>query len=171
MALVPAGRYPVGGAPWREASTVWLGSFYIDSTEVTVGAYRRDLDSTLGGAPRTGRPPQRWPATRVFLGGAGGDFAWRPPRGPPPTPGEGGGPQIGRNPRGRGPPRGRRPQGGSRPTSQGGALSFPPPRPRGPPPGRPPPPAPLDWCPRGPAAPRGGGRSPPRSRYRPAWRS
>src|SRR5438128_5992692 len=35
MALVPAGRYPVGGAPWREASTTRLGSFYIDSTEVT----------------------------------------------------------------------------------------------------------------------------------------
>src|SRR2546422_9351205 len=75
MALVPAGRYPVGGAPWREASTVRLGSFYIDSTEVTVGAYRRYLDSALGMPPRACRPPERWPATRVFWGETGGGDA------------------------------------------------------------------------------------------------
>src|SRR5438093_533303 len=85
MALVPAGRYPVGGAPWREASTVRLGSFYIDSTEVTVGAYRRYLDSTLGMPPWTGRPPERWPATGVFWVEAVAYCAWRQPGGRLPT--------------------------------------------------------------------------------------
>src|SRR3989442_36573 len=85
MALVPAGRYPVGGAPWREASTVRLGSFYIDSTEVTVGAYRRDFGSTLGVAPLAGRPPQRWPAAGVFWVEAVAYCAWRQPGGRLPT--------------------------------------------------------------------------------------
>src|SRR5216117_3225675 len=84
-ALVPAGRYPVSGAPWREASTVRLGSFYIDSTEVTVGAYRRYLDSTLGMPPWTGRPPERWPATGVFWVEAVAYCAWRQPGGRLPT--------------------------------------------------------------------------------------
>src|SRR2546427_10066374 len=76
---------PVGGAPWREASTVRLGSFYIDSTEVTVGAYRRYLDSTLGMPPWTGRPPERWPATGVFWVEAVAYCAWRQPGGRLPT--------------------------------------------------------------------------------------
>src|SRR2546425_171197 len=58
MALVPAGRYPVGGAPWREASTVRLGSLYIDSTKGTLGAYPRDLGPAPGVAPPGGAGPQ-----------------------------------------------------------------------------------------------------------------
>src|SRR2546422_7275146 len=75
MALVPAGRYPVGGAPWREASTVRLRSFFIGSTEVPVGAYRRDLGSTPGVAPLAGPAPPRWAANRVFWVGEGADCA------------------------------------------------------------------------------------------------
>src|SRR2546425_716448 len=85
VARVLTGRYPVGGAPWREASRVRLGSFYIDSTEVTVGAYRRYLDSTLGMPPWTGRPPERWPATGVFWVEAVAYCAWRQPGGRLPT--------------------------------------------------------------------------------------
>src|SRR2546428_65259 len=65
--------------------TVRLGSFYIDSTEVTVGAYRRYLDSTLGMPPWTGRPPERWPATGVFWVEAVAYCAWRQPGGRLPT--------------------------------------------------------------------------------------
>src|SRR3989454_10454161 len=67
------------------SSTVRLGSFYIDSTEVTVGAYRRYLDSTLGMPPWTGRPPERWPATGVFWVEAVAYCAWRQPGGRLPT--------------------------------------------------------------------------------------
>src|SRR2546428_190693 len=92
MALVPAGRYPVGGAPWREASTVRLGSFYIDSTEVTGGAYRRGLGPAPGGPPPAGPPPRPRPAARGLRGGSVADCGGRPPRGRPAARGGGGGP-------------------------------------------------------------------------------
>jgi formylglycine-generating enzyme required for sulfatase activity/tRNA A-37 threonylcarbamoyl transferase component Bud32 len=66
MVLVPAGRYPVGGVASRPARTVALDSFYLDSTEVTVAAYRRFLDSTGGDAPWRGAPPSDWPATGIL---------------------------------------------------------------------------------------------------------
>src|SRR5881628_2702169 len=77
MALVPAGRYPVGGAPWREPTNVQLDSYYLDSTEVTVAAYQRYLDATHGTPPWPRKPPERWPATGVFWAEAAGYCAWR----------------------------------------------------------------------------------------------
>jgi formylglycine-generating enzyme required for sulfatase activity/tRNA A-37 threonylcarbamoyl transferase component Bud32 len=66
MVLVPAGRYAVGGAADRPSHTVALDSFYIDSTEVTVAAYRRFLDSAGSSAPWHGTPPTDWPATGIL---------------------------------------------------------------------------------------------------------
>jgi len=66
MVLVPAGRYPVGGAADRPARTVSLDSFYIDSTEVTVAAYRQFLDSAGAAAPWRAKPPIDWPATGIL---------------------------------------------------------------------------------------------------------
>jgi len=66
MVLVPAGRYPVGGRPWRDSTMVLLDSFGLDSTEVTVGAYERYLSSSGAPAPWPQQPPpERWPVTGV----------------------------------------------------------------------------------------------------------
>jgi len=66
MVLIPSGRYPVGGAANRPGGIVALDSFYVDSTEVTVAAYRAFLDSTGGAAPWRNAPPSDWPATGVL---------------------------------------------------------------------------------------------------------
>jgi len=54
MVLVPAGTYTIGrddGPPWsRPAHGVTLPAFYIDRTEVTVGAYRQLVDRSGGPA-------------------------------------------------------------------------------------------------------------------------
>jgi formylglycine-generating enzyme required for sulfatase activity len=83
--LVPAGPYPVGGRPWRSATTVRLDAFRIDSTEVTVGAYQRYLDSTAAPTPWTGKPPDEWPVTGVLWSEAVAYCRWRDPLGRLPT--------------------------------------------------------------------------------------
>ena len=77
MVLVPGGRYPVGGAADRPARIVTLDSFHMDSTEVTVAAYRRFLDSTGGEAPWRGAPPSDWPATGILWSEAQRFCGWR----------------------------------------------------------------------------------------------
>src|SRR3989442_3002022 len=87
MVLVPAGRYPVGGggAPWRDSTTVQLDSFYLDSAEVSVAAYRRFLDSTRAVPPWTQSPPDQWPVTGVLWSEAVAYCAWRQRGGRLPT--------------------------------------------------------------------------------------
>jgi protein kinase-like protein/sulfatase-modifying factor enzyme 1 len=66
MALVPADTYPVGGGRGgRPGHAIVLDAFYLDSTEVTVAAYQRYLDSTAA-APWSTRPPATWPATGIL---------------------------------------------------------------------------------------------------------
>jgi formylglycine-generating enzyme required for sulfatase activity len=78
MAFVPADTYPVGGQRGgRPGHGVALDSFYLDSTEVTVAAYQRYLDSTATPAPWTSRPPATWPATGILWGEAQRYCAWR----------------------------------------------------------------------------------------------
>jgi len=85
MVLVPAGVYPVGGAPWRSPTMVRLDSFYVDSTEVTVDAYRHYLDSTRSQPPWTRTPPAGWPVTGMLWAEALAYCAWRHPGGRLPT--------------------------------------------------------------------------------------
>jgi len=87
MVLVPAGRYPVGGggAPWRDSTAVQLDSFYMDSAEVSVAAYRRFLDSTRAVPPWTQSPPDQWPVTGVLWSEAVAYCAWRQRGGRLPT--------------------------------------------------------------------------------------
>jgi formylglycine-generating enzyme required for sulfatase activity len=66
MVRVPADSYPVGGAKGRPPHIVALDSFYLDSTEVTVAAYQRYLDSTGTAAPWRESPPKNWPATGIL---------------------------------------------------------------------------------------------------------
>lgn len=78
MTLVPADTYPVGGGPGgRPGHVVVLDSFYLDSTEVTVAAYQRYLDSTATAAPWSTRPPATWPATGILWSEAQRYCAWR----------------------------------------------------------------------------------------------
>src|SRR5436309_2477036 len=51
MVLVPRSNYRVGGRLGRPTTVVALDSFYIDSTEVTVGAYAPFLIATRAAAP------------------------------------------------------------------------------------------------------------------------
>jgi len=81
MVLVPAGLYRVGGAPGRDARTAQLGSFYIDSTEVTVAAYQRFLSAVPGVTPWTQKPPDGRPVTRVLWAEAEAYCGWRDPAG------------------------------------------------------------------------------------------
>src|SRR2546422_1102159 len=85
MLLVPAGDYLVGGTAGRDTGRVHLNAFYIDSTEVTAGAYAPFVRS--GGAPS---PYQRqratdWPVTGVLWAEAQKFCAWRLPGGRLPT--------------------------------------------------------------------------------------
>jgi formylglycine-generating enzyme required for sulfatase activity len=77
MARVPAGSYPVGGAAGRPRHVAALDSFYLDSTEVTVAAYRRYLDSTAAAAPWAKSPPGDWPATGLLWSEARRFCEWR----------------------------------------------------------------------------------------------
>jgi formylglycine-generating enzyme required for sulfatase activity len=77
MVLVPSGSYPVGGGERRPSQTVALDSFYIDSTEVTIAAYQRYLDSTLATAPWHGSPAPDWPATGTLWSEAKRFCEWR----------------------------------------------------------------------------------------------
>jgi hypothetical protein len=77
MVLVPSGGYPVGGGARRPRQTVALDSFYIDSTEVTIAAYQRYLDSTRGTAPWRGSPSPDWPATGILWREAQRFCEWR----------------------------------------------------------------------------------------------
>ncbi len=85
MLLVPAGEYLVGGAAGRDTARVRLDAFYIDSTEVTAGAYAPFVSS--GGAPSPyQRPrPADWPVTGVLWAEAQKFCAWRLTRGRLPT--------------------------------------------------------------------------------------
>ncbi len=66
MVLVPGGLYRVGGVAGHDTATVRLDSFYVDSTEVTVGAYRGFLDFTHSAPPWKRMPPDTWPITGVL---------------------------------------------------------------------------------------------------------
>ncbi len=66
MVPVPGGSYVVGGGQGRPTRTVTLPAFYIDSTEVTVGAYVHYLDSAHTAAPWRQQPPDDWPATGIL---------------------------------------------------------------------------------------------------------
>src|SRR5207237_2150378 len=63
--LVPGGAYRVGGTG-PGGTVVQLESFYIDSTEVTVGAYAPFLVVTHSPAPWAQTPPATWPVTGVL---------------------------------------------------------------------------------------------------------
>ena len=71
MALIPAGSYVIGsntGHPMtRPQHTVTLAAFGLDKHEVTVGEYKRFMDSTRSPAPWTGAMPRpSLPVTRVL---------------------------------------------------------------------------------------------------------
>jgi len=87
MVLVPAGLYPVGGGgvPWRDSTAVQLDTYFIDSAEVGVAAYRRYLDTTRAHPPWTQPPPDQWPATGVLWSEAVAYCAWRERGGRLPT--------------------------------------------------------------------------------------
>jgi TolB-like protein/Tfp pilus assembly protein PilF len=77
MTLVPGGFYTVGGGPGRAAVTVALDSFYIDSAEVAVAAFRRFLASTGGVAPWRRQPADSLPVTSVLWSEAQSYCLWR----------------------------------------------------------------------------------------------
>ncbi len=77
MVRVPADSYPVGGGRGRPSHIVVLDSFYLDSTEVTVAAYQRYLDSTAIAAPWRQSPPKSWPATGILWSEAQRFCQWR----------------------------------------------------------------------------------------------
>ncbi|MGH7614483.1 MAG: bifunctional serine/threonine-protein kinase/formylglycine-generating enzyme family protein [Gemmatimonadales bacterium] len=77
MVLVPSGHYRVGGSARRQGQTVALDAFYIDSTEVTIAAFQRFLESTTGTAPWRERPPPDWPATGILWREAKRFCEWR----------------------------------------------------------------------------------------------
>jgi len=91
MVLVPRGTYRVGAGPGRPTTLVALDSFYIDSTEVTVGAYAPFLLATRASAPWTHAPPATWPVTGVLWAEAQAFCRWRDPAARLPTEAEWGG--------------------------------------------------------------------------------
>jgi len=84
MVLVPGGAYRVSGTR-PGATAVELDSFYIDSTEVTVGAYAPFLAATHAPAPWTQAPPAAWPVTGVLWAEAQAFCRWRDPAARLPT--------------------------------------------------------------------------------------
>jgi formylglycine-generating enzyme required for sulfatase activity len=84
MVLVPSGAYRVSGTR-PGATAVELDSFYIDSTEVTVGAYAPFLLATHAPAPWTQPPPATWPVTGVLWAEAQVFCRWRDPAARLPT--------------------------------------------------------------------------------------
>src|SRR3989441_116841 len=85
MVLVPGGSYRVSAGPGRPATVVPLDSFYIDSTEVTVGAYAPFLTATHAAAPWTEQPAATWPVTGVLWAEAQAFCQWRDPAARLPT--------------------------------------------------------------------------------------
>ena len=85
MVLVPGGAYSVSGGPGQRATIATLDSFYIDSTEVTVGAYAPFLLATHAPAPWTQPPPATWPVTGVLWTEAQAFCRWRDPAARLPT--------------------------------------------------------------------------------------
>src|SRR5438876_1712338 len=85
MVLVPRSNYRVGGRPGRPTTVVALDSFYIDSTEVTVGAYAPFLIATRAAAPWAHAPPATWPVTGVLWAEAQAFCRWRDPAARLPT--------------------------------------------------------------------------------------
>src|SRR5437016_127072 len=84
MVLVPGGAYSVTGGPGQRAIAT-LDSFYIDSTEVTVGAYAPFLVASHTPAPWTQAPPATWPVTGVLWAEAQAFCRWRDPAARLPT--------------------------------------------------------------------------------------
>ena len=82
--LVPGGAYRVGGTG-PGGTVVQLDSFYIDSTEVTVGAYAPFLVATHSPAPWAQTPPATWPVTGVLWAEAQAFCRWRDPEARLPT--------------------------------------------------------------------------------------
>ena len=82
--LVPGGAYRVGGTG-PGGTVVQLDSFYIDSTEVTVGAYAPFLVATHSPAPWAQTPPATWPVTGVLWAEAQAFCRWRDPAARLPT--------------------------------------------------------------------------------------
>src|SRR5207249_10613408 len=85
MVLVPRSNYRVGGRRGRPTTVVALDSFYIDSTEVTVGAYAPFLIATRAAAPWAHAPPATWPLTGVLWAEAQAFCRWRDPAARLPT--------------------------------------------------------------------------------------
>jgi len=85
MVLVPRSNYRVGGRRGRPTTVVALDSFYIDSTEVTVGAYAPFLIATRAAAPWAHAPPATWPVTGVLWAEAQAFCRWRDPAARLPT--------------------------------------------------------------------------------------
>jgi formylglycine-generating enzyme required for sulfatase activity len=87
MLRLRGGTYSVGGGVEgsRPRATVALDSFYIDSTEVTVGAYRRFVDAEHAPVPWTRQPPNDWPVTAVLWTEAQAYCRWRTQDGRLPT--------------------------------------------------------------------------------------
>ncbi len=67
----------MGGGARRPRQTVALDSFYIDSTEVTIAAYQRYLDSSRATAPWRGSPASNWPVTGILWSEAQRFCEWR----------------------------------------------------------------------------------------------
>ncbi len=90
MVPVPAGTYTIGrddGSPWaRPAHQVTLPTFFLDRTEVTVGAYRRFVLATGALPPWKVQPDSSLPVTGVMWAEATAYCAWQyPGRGRLPT--------------------------------------------------------------------------------------
>ena len=88
MVAVPAGSYLIGSDDderARPAHRIALPSFAIDSTEVTVGAYRRFVRATNAGLPWTTEPDSLLPVTGVRWSEASAFCAWRVQGGRLPT--------------------------------------------------------------------------------------
>jgi formylglycine-generating enzyme required for sulfatase activity/tRNA A-37 threonylcarbamoyl transferase component Bud32 len=90
MVLVPAGTHTIGrndGPPWsRPAHQVSLPAYYLDRTEVTVGAYRRYAVATGAQPPWSAQPDSTLPVTGVLWAEATSFCAWEyPGRGRLPT--------------------------------------------------------------------------------------
>ena len=85
MVLIPAGEYMIGSnedAAASPAHPVRIESFGIDTTEVTVGAYREYVRTGLVSVPWSGAEPDSLlPVTRVTYAEAQGYCAWRHPGG------------------------------------------------------------------------------------------
>ena len=85
MLLVPAGDYLVGGMGGRDTGRVHLDAFYIDSTEVTAGAYGLFVGGGGAPPPYQQQRPGDWPVTGVLWAEAQQFCAWRLPGGRLPT--------------------------------------------------------------------------------------